>query len=142
MSDTNPEPILTNLVPNDREAPNPEQVQSWVTAYFAGTQSMDADEWYSAFASDAVVDDPVGTPIKQTPDQIREMGKGFLEPFSKIGLYESFVHVVGNEAVARWQGRGMTKEGHEVTFDGINLFTFNNDGKITNLRGFFSPPGS
>ncbi|MGB3472792.1 MAG: nuclear transport factor 2 family protein [Erythrobacter sp.] len=142
MTETNPKPIVTSLVSDDHEAPDPKQVQSWVAAYFSGTQSMNADQWYSAFATDAIVDDPVGTPIKRTPDQIRAMGTGFLEPFDKIGLYESFVHVVGNEAVARWQGRGVTKDGQEVKFDGINLFTFNNDGKITELRGFFSPPGS
>ncbi|WP_369880503.1 nuclear transport factor 2 family protein [Erythrobacter sp. KY5] len=48
---------------------------------------------------------------------------------------------MGNEAVAKWQGRGITKDGHEVTLDGVNLFTLNNDGKISELRAFFSPPG-
>ncbi|WP_162627752.1 hypothetical protein [Erythrobacter sp. KY5] len=86
MRDANTRLIYTSLVPDDPEGLGPEQVYSWFAAYFAGTQSMGADQWYSAFASDARVDDPVGTPIKRTPDQTRAMGNGFLEPFRKIGL--------------------------------------------------------
>lgn len=116
-------------------------VQEWVEEYFEGTRSMDAAQWAAAFAPDAVLDDPVGFPVKNTPDAILAQGEGFVSAFQEIGLYESFVHVVGNEAVAKWQGRGTTPDGVEVTFDGINHFTFNEDGQIIVLRGFFSPPG-
>ncbi len=116
-------------------------VHEWVEAYFQGTRSMDAAQWASAFAPDAVLDDPVGFPVKDTPGAILAQGEGFVSAFQQIGLYESFVHVVGNEAVAKWEGRGTTSDGVEITFDGINHFTFNEDGQITLLRGFFSPPG-
>jgi steroid Delta-isomerase len=116
-------------------------VHDWVEAYFEGTRSMDAAQWASAFATDAVLDDPVGFPVKNSPEAILAQGQGFVSAFSEVGLYESFVHVVGNEAVAKWQGRGVMPDGTEVSFDGINHFTFNEDGKITLLRGFFTPPG-
>ncbi|MFQ6550585.1 nuclear transport factor 2 family protein [Aestuariibius sp. 2305UL40-4] len=116
-------------------------VHGWVEAYFEGTRSMDAAQWASAFAPDAVLDDPVGFPVKDTPEAILAQGEGFVSAFQQIGLYESFVHVVGNEAVAKWQGRGTTLDGVEITFDGINHFTFNEEGQITLLRGFFAPPG-
>lgn len=51
------------------------------------------------------------------------------------------MHVVGNEAVAKWEGRGTLPNGTSVVFEGINHFTFNEHGKIAKLRGFFSPPG-
>ncbi|CTQ50759.1 nuclear transport factor 2 family protein [Jannaschia donghaensis] len=116
-------------------------VHGWVEDYFEGTRSMDAGQWASAFAPNAVLDDPVGVPVKTTPEEILAQGEGFVSAFQEIGLYESFVHVVGNEAVAKWQGRGTTPDGVEITFEGINHFTFNEDGQITLLRGFFSPPG-
>ena len=135
MTDT---PIRTDLSPEG--APDPGAVHGWVAAYFEGTRAMDAERWVRAFAPDARVDDPVGTPIKTGPDEVMAMGKGFLEAFETVGLRESFVHVVGLEAVARWQGRGIAKTGERVTFEGINHFTFAEDGKIKELRGFFAPP--
>lgn len=119
----------------------PETVRGWVADYFAGTRSMDAAIWASAFADDAILDDPVGSPLKTTPEAILAQGEGFVGAFETIGLHEDFVHVVGNEAVAKWEGRGVTPDGTEVTFEGINVFTFNENGKIAKLRGFFSHPG-
>ena len=118
-----------------------EEVRSWVASYFEGTRSGDASVWASAFAEDAVLDDPVGAPLKTKPAEILAQGQGFVSAFRDIGLYEDFVHVVGDEAVAKWEGRGITHEGEEVTFEGINIFTFGPDGKVTKLRGFFAPPG-
>ena len=120
----------------------PAEVERLVRDYFAATQSGDATVWAATFADDAVVEDPVGTPPLTTPEAIRAQGEGFVAAFESIGLYESFVHVNGNEAVAMWQGRGTTADGAEVTFDGIDLFEFDDDGKITLLRGFWTPPGS
>ncbi|MEL6686630.1 MAG: nuclear transport factor 2 family protein [Pseudomonadota bacterium] len=112
-----------------------------VASYFEGTRSGSAAKWMSAFASNAIVDDPVGTPNKTTQAEIKAMGEGFLGAFESIGLHEEFVHVVGNEAVARWTGRGRTHDGQDVQFDGINYFEFNDAGEIVLLRGFFTPPG-
>ena len=110
-------------------------------AYFEGTRSGDPVKWASAFADNALVDDPVGTPAKDTPEAIRKMGEEFLGAFKTVGLYESFVHVVGNEAVARWRGEGTTLDEQDLSFEGINVFEFDDAGKIRNLRGFFQPPG-
>ncbi|MEM8992795.1 MAG: nuclear transport factor 2 family protein [Pseudomonadota bacterium] len=137
------EPIRTALTPEDANLPDPAEVDSWVAAYFAGTRGGDAARWASAFATgEAILDDPVGTPLTDTHEAILQMGEGFLAAFKTVGLHDSFVHVVGLEAVAKWQGRGTTRDGQRVTFEGIDHFTFNADGKITELRGFFAPPGS
>lgn len=133
--------IVRTQISPEGDAFDAATVHGWVEAYFEGTRSMDAAQWASAFAPDAVLDDPVGFPVKNTPEAILAQGEGFVSAFQQIGLYESFVHVVGNEAVAKWQGRGITPDGAEITFDGINHFTFNENAQITLLRGFFVPPG-
>ena len=63
------------------------------------------------FAKDAVVEDPVGTAPISDPDKIIELGNAFMSGFKTVSLHEEFVHVVGNEAAARWTGRGITEEG-------------------------------
>ena len=73
----------------------------------------------SAFA-DAVLDDLLDSLVESTPHAILAQGVGFVSAFEEIGLYENFVHVIGNEAVTSWQSRGVAPDGTEVTIDGIN----------------------
>lgn len=116
-----------------------DSVHKFVAQYFAATRSNDAQKWASRFAENAVVEDPVGTKVINNSAEILELGKAFMSGFETVGLHEEFVHVVGNEAAARWTGKGLTKEGKQVRFEGINVFEFNNDGQITNLKGYWSP---
>ena len=113
--------------------------KSLVQQYFQATQSNNASTWAACFASDATVDDPVGSaPIKGT-DAILERGKEFMASFETVGLYPEFVSVDNLRAAAKWTGRGITKDGRSVKFEGINFFEFNQIGKIANLVGFWNP---
>ena len=80
-----------------------------VARYFEATRSNDARQWTSCFSPNAVVEDPVGTTPISNSEAILELGETFISTFETVGLHEEFVHVVGNEAVARWTGRGLTK---------------------------------
>ena len=119
---------------------NLESVRNFVARYFEATRSGDANQWANCFSNNATFEDPVGTaPINNNPAKILEFGKKFMSGFETVGLYEEFVHVVGNEAAARWTGKAITKKGKKVRFDGINVFKFNKEGKIINLKGYWSP---
>jgi steroid Delta-isomerase len=116
-----------------------DRVRAAVARYFEGTRSMNAMQWASAFASNAVVEDPIGQPPLTTPEAILAQGEGFVTAFSRVGLQEMFVEVNGNEAVAYWVGQGTQQNGQNVRFEGINHFRFDADEKIVNLRGFWNP---
>ena len=133
----------------------PQLVRNFVTQYFEATRSSDAYKWADCFlmqslmretpktalhrfADNAIFEDPVGTPPVNDPQEILEFGKKFMSGFETVGLHEEFVHVVGNEAAARWTRKALTKEGKRVRFEGINVFKFNKEGKIINLRGYWS----
>ena len=118
---------------------HPESVRKFVARYFEATRSNDAQKWASCFSPNAVVEDPVGTTPINSSDAILELGKTFISAFETVGLYEEFVHVIGNEAAARWTGRGLTKEGKQIRFEGINVFEFDGNGKIINLKGYWNP---
>ena len=119
--------------------PDSESVRKFVAQYFEATRSNNAQKWADRFAENAVVEDPVGTTPIDNLAKILELGKAFMSGFETVGLHEEFVHVVGNEAAARWTGKGITKEGKQVRFEGINVFEFNNDGQIVNLKGYWNP---
>ncbi|MEL6162677.1 MAG: nuclear transport factor 2 family protein [Cyanobacteria bacterium J06628_3] len=102
-----------------------ELIRQSVAQYFEATRSGDAYKWADRFADNAVFEDPVGTPlINNDPAKILEFGKKFMAGFETVGLHEEFIHVVGNEAAARWTGRAITKEAKKVRFEGINVFKF------------------
>ena len=117
----------------------PDSVRQFVARYFEATRSNDAQKWASRFADNAVVEDPVGTTPINNLAEILELGKAFMSGFRTVGLHEEFVHVVGNEAAARWTGKAVTKEGKRVRFEGINIFKFDEEGKIINLKGYGRP---
>lgn len=120
-------------------ASSPELVRKSVARYFEATRSNDPQQWASCFSSNAIVEDPVGTTPINNSEAILELGKKFISAFETVGLHEEFVHVVGNEAAARWAGRGLIEEGKRVRFEGINVFQFDAEGKITNLKGYWNP---
>lgn len=110
-----------------------------VNHYFEATQSNNASIWTACFASNAIVDDPVGsTPIQGT-DAILERGKEFMTNFETVGLYPEYVSVDNLRAAAKWNGQGVMKDGRSVKFEGINFFQFDETGKIVNLTGFWNP---
>ena len=117
----------------------PESVRNFVAQYFEATRSGDAYKWADRFADNAIFEDPVGTPPVNDAKEILEFGKKFMSGFETIGLHEEFVHVVGNEAAARWTGKGLNNEGKRVRFEGINVFKFGREGKIISLKGYWSP---
>lgn len=120
-------------------SPSPSVIRELVVRYFEATRSNDAQRWASCFAPNAIVEDPVGTTPLADPEAILALGQAFSSAFETVGLQEEFVHVVGYEAAARWTGHGLTKEGKRVRFEGINVFTFDSDGYIVNLKGYWNP---
>ncbi|MDJ0592042.1 MAG: nuclear transport factor 2 family protein [Pleurocapsa sp. MO_226.B13] len=112
---------------------------TFVKRYFKATQSSDAATWAACFATDATVDDPVGSPVIQGTDAILKRGQEFMANFQTVGLYPEYVSVDNLRAAAKWIGRGVTTEGNSVKFEGINFFEFDETGKITNLVGFWNP---
>ncbi|MEM8780100.1 MAG: nuclear transport factor 2 family protein [Cyanobacteria bacterium P01_G01_bin.49] len=110
-----------------------------VDLYFQATQSNDAATWAACFATNATVDDPVGSSPIKGKDAILERGKEFMANFQMVGLHPEYISVDSLRAAAKWTGRGVTKDGKSVQFEGINFFEFNNEGKIVNLVGFWNP---
>ena len=110
-----------------------------VADYFAAIRAMDVDSWLSTFAEDAVSNDPVSAPPLNGHAALRQFFEGIAGAFEKVGLFEDQVFINGNEAAVKWTGRGTGKNGREVTFEGIDVFAVNDEGKIQTVRGYWNP---
>jgi steroid Delta-isomerase len=112
-------------------------IPSVVNDYAAAINSLDADNYANNFAPNATVYEPVGSPAYEGFSDVRQFFEGTGSLFSSINFRWTFVHVVDNEVVSKWQAEGVGKNGQSVTFEGIDLMTLNEAGKIQSLRAYW-----
>lgn len=118
---------------------SPEVIAQTVKAYFAALRAMDEQAWVNTFAEDAVSHDPVGAlPIKGHP-KLAEFFQTITAAFKEVGLTEDQVFIAGNSAAVKWTGKGTSKQGRTVHFEGIDVFTINEAGKIETLHAYWNP---
>jgi steroid delta-isomerase len=100
---------------------------------------MDEHAWVQTFAEDAVTYDPVGAPPTRGHQKLAEFFQTITAAFKEIGLTEDEVFIAGNGAAVKWSGRGISKSGSKVHFEGIDVFEVNETGKIQTLHAYWNP---
>lgn len=110
-----------------------------VKTYFEALRAMDQQAWVNTFAPDAISYDPVGAPPTRGHEKLGEFFQTITAAFREVGLKEDEVFIAGNGAAVKWTGCGISKQGHKVHFEGIDVFEINKAGKIQNLHAFWNP---
>jgi len=118
---------------------SPEVVSKAVKAYFAALRAMDQQAWVNTFAEDAVSHDPVGASPIVGHQRLGEFFQTITAAFKEVGLTEDQVFVAGNEAAVKWTGRGISKQGRKVHFEGIDVIEVNEAGRIQTLHAYWNP---
>lgn len=118
---------------------SPEVVSKTVKAYFAALRAMDQQAWVNTFAEDAVSYDPVGTAPILGHQKLGEFFQTIMAAFKEVGLTEDQVFIAGNEAAVKWTGRGISKQGRKVHFEGIDVIEVNEAGRIQTLHAYWNP---
>ena len=118
---------------------SPETIAKTVKAYFAALRAMDQQAWVNTFAEDAVSHDPVGAPSINGHQKLAEFFQTIMAAFKEVGLTEDHVFIAGNSAAVKWTGRGTSKQGRAVHFEGIDVLTVNEAGKIETLYAYWNP---
>lgn len=118
---------------------SPEVVSRAVRANFEAIRAMDQEAWVNTFAEDAVSYDPVGALPTAGHQKLREFFQTITAPFKEVGLTEDQIFVAGNGAAVKWTGRGVSKQGRKVHFEGIDVFEVNESGKIQTLHAYWNP---
>ena len=118
---------------------SPEVISQTVRSYFAATRSMDEQAWVNTFAVDAVSYDPVGGPRIEGHQGLAAFFQSIVGAFKEVGLHEEQIFIAGNGAAVKWTGRGVSRQGNKVHFEGIDVFEVNEQGKIQNLHAYWNP---
>ena len=118
---------------------SPEVASKAVKAYFAALRAMDQQAWVNTFAEDAIDYDPVGAPPIEGHQKLGEFFQTITAAFKEVGLTEDQVFIAGNAAAVKWTGRGISKQGRKVHFEGIDVLEVNEAGKIQTLHAYWNP---
>ena len=118
---------------------SPEVVSKAVKAYFAALRDMDQQAWVNTFAEDAIDYDPVGVPPIEGHQKLGEFFQTITAAFKEVGLTEDQVFIAGNAAAVKWTGRGISKQGKKVHFEGIDVIEVNEAGKIQTVHAYWNP---
>lgn len=117
---------------------SPEKITEVVNAYFDAICSLDCEAWIATFAADAVSHEP-GNPPLEGHDALRAFFNGVAAGFENIRMLPDQVFVVGNEAGIKWSASGLGKTGRQAKFEGVDVFTLNDYGKIQTVKAYWDP---
>lgn len=119
--------------------PSTEQMQETVHRYAAAHSAGDVDAVAALFAADAVVADPVDQPAHHGRDAVRAFFAGTHEMVDAMELQVTGpVRAVGSWAAVPLRAVS-TIGGARVAVDIIDVFTFGEDGLVTEMRAYWSP---
>lgn len=111
---------------------SPEQKQTVVETYIDALCNSNLDAICDLYADDAILEDPVGSPVNEGKDAIR----AFYTPSMGIGLKASLtgkVRCPGNAAAFPFQV--ISPMG---TIEIIDVFEFNEAGKIVSMKAYWN----
>lgn len=118
---------------------SPEIISKAIKGYFAALRAMDQRAWVNTFAEDAISHDPVGAPPIVGHQRLGEFFETITAAFKEVGLTEDEIFIAGNGAAVKWMGRGKSKQGKDVRFEGIDVFEINEAGRIQTLHAYWNP---
>lgn len=108
-----------------------------VEAYVRSYNRRDLDGVCAVFAEDAVVEDPVGTPPRAGQAALREFFAVGIEAGARLTLDGPVRCAADNAAFAFHVN--LDWEGQATRIDVIDVFTFDSQGKVANMKAYFGP---
>lgn len=108
-------------------------VQSYIDCY----NRADLAGIVALFADDATVEDPVGSPLKQGHSAIGEFFKAGIDMGAKLAL-DGPVRCAADHAAFAFHVT-LDWDGKQTRIDVIDIFRFDENGKVSEMRAFFGP---
>lgn len=125
------------------------KMEAGVLAYIKAFNNGDVDALTALFVPEAEVHDPVGTPPKLGHEGISAYYRSGTENGSKLEISGPF-HVAGDSLAVHitvhvntqsdiYQAQANSLPKGQMLIDLIDVFTFNEQGKIVLMRGYWGP---
>jgi steroid Delta-isomerase len=111
-------------------------LEARIRAYAAAWATRDRDAWLRTFAPDATQEDPVGDPVRRGHREIGAFWDREMARYTSIEIVPREIFVIGHDAAMVWTINGVTA-GSAVSFDGVDVFRFDDAGLISSVRAFW-----
>ncbi|MCL4869328.1 MAG: nuclear transport factor 2 family protein [Anaerolineae bacterium] len=105
--------------------------------YFAAVSALDKTAYLACFAEDAVAHDPYGGRPWQGHEGLSKFFGGMERTWASMSMTPGETYQSGGRVATTWSAQGTSKNGKTATFAGINIFTVNDDGLITQLEAYW-----
>ena len=115
---------------------NPTLLTQIINQYFTYLSNKDSEAWIQLFSPEAVSYDPVGNP----PSIVHNDYQKFFELLNFYRQSETIpenIFVAGNEAAVKWKMSVTARNGNTANAEGITVFIFNQEGKISETRAYW-----
>ena len=116
-----------------------EMIKKVVSGYYESTRTGNKEAFVNSFSKDCVVHDPVGAPPMEGHEALGKFFDGIVSLFTQMGLTEDSMFISGNGAAVKWTGRGIAQNGKSITFEGIDVWTVNEEGTIQKAECYWDP---
>jgi ketosteroid isomerase-like protein len=98
--------------------------------YFAALQKIDRDAYIACFSEDAEVHDPYGSRPFAERSGLEKWFQGLDRTWQSFDIEPLISFTSGDRIAVQWNAEAASKSGKSAVFEGINVFTINEDGLI------------
>jgi len=112
-------------------------IHSASSNYFAAVSTLDKAAYLACFSDDAIVHDPYGSRPWQGHEGLGKFFSGMERTWASLTMTPDETYVSGNRLAAIWTAQGISKSNKSAQFAGINVFTVNEEGLITQLEAYW-----
>jgi steroid delta-isomerase len=117
--------------------PTQMEMKAAVQAYVDRFNAKDADGIMDLFADDAVIEDPVGSPLKSRSEFAEFVRQG-VQFGASLSLSAPIRGSHGNFAAMVFTVT-FTQNGKHITTNSADVMEFDDTGKILSMKGFWGP---
>jgi steroid delta-isomerase len=126
-----------------------DRIEATIRSYSSAWAMRDRAQWLAAFRDDATQEDPIGGVVRRGHDAIGAFFDDGVRHWSDgLTITPERIYVLGHEAAMVWR-IDASRPGEAIEFEGIDVFTFDEDARIATVRAYWeedlrrrSPGGS
>jgi steroid delta-isomerase len=115
------------------------QKQATIDRYFAAIGRLDREAWVACFAPEDFAHDPADAPARRGPDAHRAFFDAIASLFTELEFRVESTHSCGDRSAVVFSARALAKTGRRAEARGVDVFSFDSQGRILRLDGFWDP---
>jgi len=114
-----------------------DQPTEMLQRYLAACERRDIQDIAACFAPDAVIRDPLGEQAGLA--NIRAYFESIYADLASLAFQTGPVSWCGASCAVSWKGQAQRHDGTQLIYEGIDVFTFDDDHRIAKLWAFWIP---